>query len=511
VDDGVRVRYAPSPTGQQHIGSIRTALFNYLYARNRGGRFILRIEDTDRARSAPEFEQDLYRQLAWLGLAWDEGPDIGGPAGHYRQSERGALYREALQRLVAQGDAYPCYCSPEELAQERRLALAQGRPPRYSGRCRAPEERDKRRLPGRSPVYRLRVPQGRDLSFDDLIRHRVSTSSDDLGDFAIYTAQNERLEGGRALYNLAATVDDHAMGITHVLRGEEHLSNTPRQLLLYAALGYTPPRFGHLSLILTPEGAKMSKRLGDTDDGYAYMRLPSYIAYYAAEGYLPRAIVAYVATLGWAPGRDPERLGLDELAQRFDLRRLSANPSVFDAQRMIWFSKRALQRAPRDEIVELVRPRLLAAYGRWQAAEGTAHDAETWLALLVGAAQEEAATLAEIVALGAFCLAQERPALTGKAREELQEPAAAQVLAHAWENLDAAALATPESANAHLRALRHHWRDTAGLRGRQVMFPIRIALTGSLVGPCLGIVTSLLGPDRCRQRIQETLTWLTAA
>lgn len=500
MENGVRVRYAPSPTGLQHIGSIRTALFNYLYARSQGGRFLLRIEDTDRARSASEFEQDLYRQLAWLGLSWDEGPDVGGPAGPYRQSERGALYREALQRLVEQGDAYPCYCSPEELAEERRLALAQGRAPRYSGRCRAPQERAKLRLEGRSPVYRLRVPQGRDLTFDDLIRRQVRMGSNDLGDFAIYTARNEALEGGRALYNLAATVDDYSMGITHVLRGEEHLPNTPRQLLLYAALGCAPPRFGHLPLILTPEGAKMSKRLNDTS-----------IAHYAGEGYLPQAIVAYVATLGWAPGPEPERLGLEELAARFDLRRVSANPSIFDAQRMIWFNKRAMQRADRGSVVEMVRPRLVAAYGRWQAAEGTAYDAEAWLALLVGAAQEEAATLAEIVRLCAFALSEGPPQPGGEAAETLRDPQAGPVLTRALATLDAGDLASPEAAGEYLRGLRHYWRDAAGLRGRQVMFPLRAALTGSLTGPCLGLVLSLLGVARCKQRIEEALSWIAAA
>lgn len=503
MDDGVRVRYAPSPTGQQHIGSIRTALFNYLFTRKQGGRFILRIEDTDLARSAPEFEQDLYRQLAWLGLAWDEGPNMGGAVGPYRQSERASLYREAMRRLIAQGDAYPCYCSPEELAQQRRDALAQGRPPRYSGLCRAPERREALRRQGRSPVYRLRVPEGRELALDDLIRRRIVTDSDTLGDFTIYTAENEALEGGRALYNLAVTVDDHGMAITHVLRGEEHLPNTPRQLLLYEALGYEPPRFGHLSLILTPEGSKMSKRYGDTT-----------IAHYAAEGYLPEAIIAYVATLGWAPGRNAERMTLDDLIERFDLRRMSANPSVFDPQRLLRFNKRKLQHADTHTIAELVRPRLLAAYGRWEASEGTAHTPEQWFMHLVGAAQEEAATLSEIVTLSAFVLADSRPPLDDDAQEALRAPEAGPVLAHALDTLDAEVLATPEAlataeaANAHMTALRHHWRDEAGLRGRQVMFPIRAALIGSTSGPCLGIITTLLGPERCQERIREALTWI---
>ena len=264
MGESVRVRYAPSPTGKQHIGSVRTALFNYLYARKQGGRFVLRVEDTDTERSDLTHEHDLYDQLAWLGLDWDEGPDVGGDYGPYRQSERQGLYRRAVEQLIEQGAVYPCYCSPEELASQRREALATGRPPRYSGHCRVPEAREALRRLGRSPVFRFRVPEGRQIAFTDLIRRSVTYASDDLGDFAIYRAADESLDNGRAFYNLAVVVDDHAMAISHVLRGEEHLSNTPRQLLLYEALGYSAPSYGHLSLILSPEGSKLSKRHGDT-------------------------------------------------------------------------------------------------------------------------------------------------------------------------------------------------------------------------------------------------------
>jgi len=493
--DVVRVRYAPSPTGKQHIGSVRTALFNWLYARNEGGRFILRVEDTDPVRSRPDYEQDLFGQLSWLGLTWDEGPDIGGPYGPYRSSERQLLYREAMQVLVERGLVYPCYCSPDELAEQRRQALASGKPPRYNGHCRDPQARESLRRLGRSPIFRFRVPEGQQIVLTDLIRREITYSSDDLGDFAIYRAADEQLRDGRAFYNLAVVVDDHAMAISHVLRGEEHLSNTPRQLLLYQALGYRPPRFGHLSLILTPDGAKMSKRFGDTS-----------IEYYVREGYLPEALLAYVATLGWAPGRHPERNTIGDLIRLFDLRHVSASPAIFDPQRLTWFNQRALQRADAARISELVRPRLVAVYGRWHAAEGTAHAPEAWFALLVGAAREEATTLQDMVSLSAFALAPERPELAPDALEALQSPAAGRVLIEFLARLAPEHLETPERANAWLTDLRHALRDSDGLQGRQVMFPIRAALTGSLRGPCLGVVTCLLGAARCRDRAQEALS-----
>lgn len=492
MGEPVRVRYAPSPTGKQHIGSVRTALFNYLHARKQDGRFILRVEDTYPERSQRQFEQDLFGQLKWLGLNWDEGPDIGGDYGPYRQSERQHLYRQAMERLIDMDAVYPCYCSPEELAEQRRVALASGKPPRYNGHCRNPEARERLRRLGRSPVYRFRVPEGRQITFTDMIRREVTYASNDLGDFAIYRAADETLAEGRAFYNLAVVVDDHAMGITDVLRGEEHLSNTPRQLLLYEALGYGAPRFGHISLILSSDGSKMSKRHGDTS-----------IEHYAREGYLPEAILAYAATLGWAPGRNAERNTLDDLVRLFDVRRLSANPSTFDAARLEWFNQKQLQRADRGHIADLLRPRLEEAYGRWEAAEGTAHAPEHWYSLLVGAAQEEATTLSDMVVLCAFALAPHPPDTTEEAQQALAEPQAARALSAFLDGLTAAAISTPEAANAWLTELRHALRDSDGLRGRQVMFPIRAALTGSLRGPCLGVVTSLLGEQRCRQRAQE--------
>ena len=490
----VRVRYAPSPTGEQHIGGVRTALFNYLHARKMGGRFILRVEDTDTTRSELRFEQSLYRDLAWLGLEWDEGPDCGGPFGPYRQSERGELYRAAVKHLLDTDQAYFCYCTPDELRAEREAATAQGRPPRYSGRCRSEAVRRELAQAGRRPVVRFRVPSGLTITFDDMISGSQSFASDDLGDFVIYHDTDRELSTGRALYNLAVVVDDHAMGINCILRGAEHASNTPRQILLYQALGYALPEYGHMSLILTTNGDKMSKRFGDTS-----------ITHYREAGYLPEALLAYMATLGWAPGKQTDTLTLEELVTRFSVRRLSASPSVFDPARLESVNKHYLRAADTARIGELLRPRLVAAYGRWEQAAGTAYGAEEWYHLLVRACQDEATTLGEIVKLSAFALQDQLGPLTEDARQALLDPAAHHVLAYCIANMPADVLASSERAAEFFKELRHHFRDQDGLRGQQVMFPVRAALTGSLVGPCLGIVATLLGVDRCRARLESAL------
>lgn len=496
-----RVRYAPSPTGKQHIGGMRTALFNYLYARKTEGKFILRIEDTDVSRSEVRYEEDLYASLRWLGLEWDEGPDVDGEAGPYRQSERLELYRQAARQLLDAGKAYFCYCTPEELAVERKSAAAEGRPPRYSGRCRDPKVRQRlSQEKGRSPVIRFWVPREETIVVHDLIRGKVRFTSDDIGDFVIYRSEDESLESGRPLYNLAAVVDDQDMDISHVLRGEEHLPNTPRQLLLYRALDYTLPLFGHLSLIMTPDGTKMSKRLGDIT-----------ITSYRERGYLPEALVAYLATLGWAPDEHPELLTLEQLIQRFALDELSTNPSIFDPDRLDWFNRRRLQGTDIEYVEELLKPRLHAAYGRWHHAEGTAYDPQTWYRLLVEATREEATTLEDMVPLSEFAFTENVSDFSSEARQILENKEAHTVLQYCLDTLTASDLVSHETANNYLRAVRGHFQETAGLGGRDVMFPLRAALTGSVSGPSLGLVMSLCGLSRCQKRLEEALSLETAS
>ncbi|HEY8534880.1 MAG TPA: glutamate--tRNA ligase, partial [Vicinamibacterales bacterium] len=311
----MRLRFAPSPTGQLHVGNARTALFNWLLARGHGGTFILRIEDTDRERSTPESEKSILDDLRWLGLDWDEGPDIGGPAGPYRQSERLALYHEHAKRLIESGAAYYCFCSPEQVEADRQAALAAGLPPRYSGRCRAIEPADARRRvdAGEPAVIRFRVPEARDVTFIDAVRGAVTVSTDTIGDPVLLRTD------GHPAYNFAVVVDDALMRVTHVVRGEDHISNTPRQLLLYEAFGWTPPEFAHLSLVLGPDHAPLSKRHGATS-----------VAEFRSRGYLPEALANYLALIGWSPGGGEELLPLDELARRFSLRTVSHSAGVFD-------------------------------------------------------------------------------------------------------------------------------------------------------------------------------------
>jgi len=282
----MRVRFAPSPTGQLHVGNARTALFNWLLARGKDGTFILRIEDTDAERSTRESEVSILEDLRWLGLDWDEGPDVGGPHGPYRQSERLHLYASYANELIGGDHAYYCFCSPQTLDSERRSMLAAGRPPKYGGTCRglSKEESAKRVEAGERPVIRFRVPEGVDVTFEDLVRGDVTFSSEVIGDPVIVRSD------GRPAYNFAVVVDDAVMEITHVIRGEDHISNTPRQILIYQALGFPPPSFAHLSMVMGPDHTPLSKRHGATS-----------LAEFRERGYLPEALTNYLALIGWSP------------------------------------------------------------------------------------------------------------------------------------------------------------------------------------------------------------------
>jgi glutamyl-tRNA synthetase len=346
----VRVRIAPSPTGPLHIGTARTALFNYLFARHHGGTFILRLEDTDAARGSIAFEKDILDGLHWLGLTWDEGPDVAGGRdrgllGPYRQMQRLDRYAEAADRLLAADLAYPCYCTPEELEADRRAREAAGLSPRYSGRCasRTPEERTALEAQGLRPALRFRIPDG-PIAFDDLVRGRVEFDGAALGgDLVIVRAD------GTPLYHFTVVVDDAAMGITHVIRGEDHLSNTPKHILLFRALGADVPRFAHLPLILNPDGTKMSKRKSQTA-----------LSDYIAEGFVREALVNYLALLGWSTGTDEEILSLDDLVARFDLGHVQKGGARFDRERLLWLNGQWIRRLSTDDLVDRLRPLLQA-------------------------------------------------------------------------------------------------------------------------------------------------------
>ncbi|HZK18911.1 MAG TPA: glutamate--tRNA ligase, partial [Clostridia bacterium] len=342
----VRVRFAPSPTGPLHIGGARSALFNWLFARRYRGTFLLRIEDTDLERSNKQSEQNILSSLDWLGLDWDEGIEVGGPHGPYRQTERLDIYNDYVERLLASGYAYPCFCTGEELEKERQQQMAKGEMVRYSGKCRGLTEADRNRLEaeGRTPAIRFRVPGFGSVIVDDLVRGRVSFDCSEMGDYII------RKSDGVPTYNFAVVIDDATMEISHVIRGEEHLSNTPRQVLIYKALGLNMPEFAHVSLILGKDRSKMSKRHGATS-----------IEQYKEKGYLPEALVNFLALLGWSPGGEEEVLTLEEIYGKFSLDRVAKNPAVFDLEKLDWLNGHYIRNISLDRITDLAIPFLQRA------------------------------------------------------------------------------------------------------------------------------------------------------
>ena len=347
----LRVRIAPSPTGPLHIGTARTALFNFLHARHEGGTFLFRLEDTDVARSTEAFERDILDGLHWLGITWDEGPGVAGaedvgPYAPYRQMQRLERYAEAAARLLADDLAYPCYCTPEELDADRKAQEAAKLPPRYVGRCAhlTADERAKREAEGRKGALRFRVREGV-VAWDDLVRDRIEIDTSNLGgDFVIVRGD------GTPLYHFTVVVDDAAMRISHVIRGEDHISNTPKHILLFEALGYGVPVFGHLPLILNPDGSKMSKRKTQTA-----------VADYRAQGFLKEALVNYFAFLGWNPGTDDDVLAMDELIERFDIAKVQKGGARFDRERLEWLNGQWIRRLDDDDLIDRLRPFLQAA------------------------------------------------------------------------------------------------------------------------------------------------------
>src|SRR3954469_1298178 len=344
----MRVRFAPSPTGQLHVGNARTALFNWLLSRGHDGTFILRIEDTDAERSTKESEESILQDLRWLGLEWDEGPDVGGASGPYRQSERLHLYTSYANELLSSGHAYHCFCSPQKLEDDRREDLASGRPPKYRGTCRdLPPDHARRRLDGgERAVVRFRVPEHIDVAFQDMVRGEVTFSTDVIGDPVLVRSD------GRPAYNFAVVVDDALMEVTDVIRGEDHISNTPRQLLLYRALGFAPPRFAHLSLVLGPDHTPRSKRPCATS-----------VVEFRTRGYLPEALTNYLALIGWSPrsdasvaGSTDELMPADELARRFALEDVGHSAGVFDPEKLAWMNRHYMKQLPSSRIARDALP-----------------------------------------------------------------------------------------------------------------------------------------------------------
>ncbi|MFQ5810917.1 MAG: glutamate--tRNA ligase, partial [Armatimonadota bacterium] len=344
--DQPRVRFAPSPTGGLHVGLVRTALFNWLFARKHGGTFILRIEDTDEARSTEESLAAILDGFRWIGLVWDEGPDVGGPYAPYIQSERLEIYEQHFETLLADGTAYRCFCAPEELAERRKQMTAAGAPPMYDRRCRRLSAREAEELAaeGRPVCLRFRMPEDGQTVFDDVVFGRMQFQNATLDDFVIRKTSNW------PTYNFACVVDDALMKVSHVIRAEQHLSNTPRQVQLLQALGYEPPIYAHVSHVLAPDRTKYSKRHGATD-----------LSEFQAQGYLPQAMLNFLALLGWSTGDEQELMSADELTERFDLDRVGKSGAIFDIEKLKWMNGQYIRQMPPAELAKQLIPILQAA------------------------------------------------------------------------------------------------------------------------------------------------------
>lgn len=479
-----RVRYAPSPTGHLHIGGARTALFNYLIARKEGGQFVIRFEDTDQTRHVETGVDSQLNGLKWLGIEWDESVDVGGPYGPYRQTERLDLYRPFIDRLLQEGNAYYCYCTEAELEEERAKQEAAGQMPMYSGKCRhlTPEQAEAYKAEGRKPSIRFRVPENRTIAFEDRIREHVEFDTNGIGDFIIVRPD------GIPTYNFAVILDDHLMDITLVIRGEEHLTNTPRQIMMYEALGLPVPEFAHLALILNQDRKKMSKR----DES-----IIQFIEQYRDLGYLPEAVMNFIALLGWSPKGEEEIFTREELIAGFDLDRLSKSPAVFDMDKLNWMSNVYIKKADTERIAELALPHLQKA-GRLP--QELTDEQRQWAHSLIGLYQEQLSYAAEIVDLSELFF-REEVSYDEEAKAMLAEEHAPVVLHSFLTQVEQASEFDVDALKAMLKAVQ----TETGYKGKQLFMTVRVALTGQMHGPDLNRTLYLLGKEKVIQRVKKLL------
>jgi nondiscriminating glutamyl-tRNA synthetase len=488
----IRCRIAPSPTGPLHIGTARTALYNYLFARRHGGVFVLRLEDTDVARSSLAFERDILEGLHRLGIAWDEGPEVAGlrargPYGPYRSMERQALYTVAAERLLREDRAYPCYCTTEELAADRAAQEAAHEPPHYVGRCArlSAAERRAREAEGRTSVIRFRIPPDETIAFDDLVRGHVEIATSALGGDLVIVRSD-----GTPLYHFAVCVDDAEMAISHVIRGEDHLSNTPKHILLFQALGAPVPAFAHLPLILNPDRTKMSKRKSQTA-----------VSDYLAQGFVPEAIVNHLALLGWASGSTEELFSLDELVGIFELQRVHQAGAIFDRERLDWLNGQWIRRLEPEELARRTLP-FLEAHLAAQRALGmeVQEPTEADLVPLMPLVQERLPTLAAIGPLVDFLFIDELALEPGLLVPKRWDRATAHHALHAARQLIAALGQVSFDEQSLEPALRELAADEDWKAG-DLFMTIRVAVTGRTATPPLFATLVALGYERTLQRL----------
>ncbi|NLS44533.1 MAG: glutamate--tRNA ligase [Firmicutes bacterium] len=481
----VRVRFAPSPTGYLHVGGARTVLFNWLFTRHAGGSLILRIEDTDVERSSETSADAIIDSMEWLGLDWDEGPIVGGDYGPYFQSQRLDIYRKYADKLVKSGRAYPCYCTSEELSEARKVAMSQGRPPGYSGRCRglSPEERRSLEAEGRSPALRFKVNEGQTI-VKDLTRNEVVFGNEYIGDFVILKSD------GYPTYNFAVVVDDALMEITHVIRADEHLPNTPKQIMIYKALGFELPEFAHVSMILGKDKTKLSKRHGATS-----------ITQYRDLGYLPDALINYLALLGWAYDDEQQIFSREELIEKFTLDKVSKNPAVFDSDKLLWMNGHYIRETNDDTLIDYALDHLIKA--NLVSPRPTPEELIKVRAVVV-ILKERIRTISDIVTQGDFFFTEDI-VYDKKAFDKFLTrdyvPEIFQVLKSRFEAVDSL---DKEIAEKIIRGYAKESKRKAG----EIIHPLRVALTGRSVSPGIFEIIEILGKDTCVKRIGLVLTEL---
>ncbi len=478
----VRVRFAPSPTGSLHIGGARTALFNWLFARKYKGIFVLRLEDTDILRSTEESSQGILEGLQWLGLDWDEGPDKGDVYGPYRQSERLPIYSKYLDQLIANGQAYYCFCSNEELQQEKEAARNQKRDYKYSGCCRelSLQEAEARIKQGLHPVIRIKAPDKGITMVHDLIRGDVEFSNALLDDFIIAKSD------GWPTYNFAVVVDDASMKITHVIRAEEHLSNTPKQLLIYEALGLEPPKFAHASMILAPDRSKLSKRHGATS-----------VQEFRDEGYLPEALLNYLALLGWSSGEDRDLWTLDELIPEFSLDGISRSPAVYDIEKLTWMNGHYISNSNAERFLNLSSnqshmQKYLSDYPR------------EYLLQVLDLVGNRIKTLNEIPgAIQYFCEDVDSYDAKGVTKH-FKKTNAVIILNSVIDIVEKA----PQFEASIIEDLLRRQAEIMQLKAAELIHPTRLALSGRTNTPGLFEVMEILGREKCLQRLKKAVTYI---
>ena len=480
----VRVRYAPSPTGNLHIGNARTALFNYLFAKHYGGDFILRIEDTDFKRNTKDGEASQLKYMQWLGIDYDEGIYKEKGFGPYRQSERIDIYQKYAKKLLEENKAYKCYMTEEELEKEREEQIANGLPPRYAGKHAnlTKEEQEAFEKEGRKPSIRIRVPQDRTYAFDDMVKGHLSFEGKDFGDFVIIK------KDGVATYNFAVVVDDHLMEISHILRGDDHVANTPKQLVVYEALGFTPPIFGHMTLICNDKGKKLSKR----DE-----TIIQFIEQYDSLGYLPEALFNFIGLLGWSPVGEEEIFDKEEFVKRFDEKRLSKSPAFFDNQKLTWINNQYVKKQPLEKIVDLAVPHLIK--------EGIVTQEEVennkkWFDELISLYQPQMSYGKEIVELTKLFFKKEL-SFANEEIEILKQDTTKEVFENFLEKLKTEEEFNAENIKITIKSIQ---KDT-GIKGKNLFMPIRIATTGQMHGPELNMSLELLGKKVVIDRIKFAL------